>query len=181
MTGNTDHPAFVSELVPCHHFVPKLCSPFWPRPSGNHQFLPGCDTAYMYGEIPFMDLCYDPLQCLSWWQARAMNSNADVLSVCHLAFLTFLYVLSAAQILGIKLFSVSPSEMCDERGASKLSAFNSAKRNGLSAENLIHMTQLHDHWTCGLESPMYTHTAPLHLPKPKNYPSPCSNSAGPYG
>ena len=66
--------------------------------------------------------------------------------------------------------SVSPSKMCDERGASKLSAFNSAKHNGLSAENLIHMAQLHNHWTYGLESPMYTHTATLHLPKPHTAP-----------
>ena len=52
-------------------------------------------------------------------------------------------ILNTVQILGINLFSVPPSEMCDERSASKLSAkFNSAKRNGLSAENLIHMAQL---------------------------------------
>ena len=79
-------------------------------------------------------------------------------------------ILNITQVLGIKLFSVSPSEMCDEHGASKLSAFNSAKRNSLSAENLIHMTQLHDHWTYGLESPTYTHTATLCLPKPQNAP-----------
>jgi hypothetical protein len=82
----------------------------------------------------------------------------------------FADILNTAQILGIKLFSVSPSEMCDERGASKLSAFNLAKRNSLSAENLIHMAQLHNHWTYGLESPMYTHTATLHLPKPQTAP-----------
>jgi hypothetical protein len=55
--------------------------------------------------------------------------------------------------------------MCDERSASRLSAFNSAKRNGLSAENLIHMAQLHDHWTYGLDAPKSTHSAALHLPK----------------
>ena len=48
-------------------------------------FLPGFDTAYMYGEVPFTDLCYNPLQHLSWWQARAMDSNANVLSVCYFA------------------------------------------------------------------------------------------------
>ena len=65
------------------------------------------------------------------------------------------------------MFSVSPSEMCDERTASRLSTFNSAKRNGLSTENLVNMAQLHDHWTYGLESPTYTHTASLILPKSK--------------
>ena len=54
--------------------------------------------------------------------------------------------------------------MCDERTASRLAAFNSAKRNGLSAENLIHMGQLHDHWTYGLDAPKSTHTAALLLP-----------------
>jgi len=82
----------------------------------------------------------------------------------------FADILNTAQILGIKLFSVLPSEMCDERGASKLSAFNLAKCNGLSTKNLIHMAQLHNHWTYGLESPMYTHTATLHLPKPQTAP-----------
>ena len=57
--------------------------------------------------------------------------------------------------------------MCDERTASRLSTFNSAKRNGLSAENLVNMAQLHDHWTYGLESPTYTPTASLILPKSK--------------
>jgi len=54
--------------------------------------------------------------------------------------------------------------MCDEHSASQLAAFNSAKCNGLSAENLIHMAQLHDHWTYGLDAPKSTHTAALHLP-----------------
>jgi hypothetical protein len=73
-------------------------------------------------------------------------------------------MLNQLQLLGIKLFSVSPSEMCDERTASKLANFNSAKRNGLSAQNLKYMAQLHDWWTYGLNAPTYTHTAKLHLP-----------------
>ena len=73
-------------------------------------------------------------------------------------------MLNQLQLLGIKLFSVSPSEMCDERTASKLANFNSAKRNGLSAQNLKYMAQLHDWWTYGLNAPTYTHTANLHLP-----------------
>ena len=54
--------------------------------------------------------------------------------------------------------------MCDERSASWLAAFNLAKRNGLSGENLIHMAQLHDYWTYGLDAPKSTRTAALHLP-----------------
>jgi hypothetical protein len=60
--------------------------------------------------------------------------------------------------------------MCDERTASRLSTFSSAKRNGLSAENLVHMAQLHDHWTYGLESPKYTHKATLQLPTAQSTP-----------
>jgi hypothetical protein len=69
------------------------------------------------------------------------------------------------QIIAIKLFSVSPSEMCDERTASKLSAFNSAKRNGLSPANLINMAKLQDYWRYGLGSPGSEHSATLKLPK----------------
>ena len=70
------------------------------------------------------------------------------------------------QILGIKFFSVSPSEMCDERVALKLANFNSSKRNGLGPQMLKYMAQLHDWWTYGLEAPQYTHTAKLALPVP---------------
>ncbi|KAF7980497.1 hypothetical protein HWV62_37998 [Athelia sp. TMB] len=105
-------------------------------------------TAWMYREAPFQDPCPNPLHRLTWWKARAKDSNASVLA-----------------ILAIKLFSVSPSEMCDERTASKMSAFNTAKRNGLSPTHIVHLAQLQQHWTYGFEDPTYTHTASLRLPK----------------
>lgn len=55
--------------------------------------------------------------------------------------------------------------MCDERTASKMSAFNTAKRNGLTPTHIIQLAQLQQHWTHGLEDPTYTHTASLRLPK----------------
>jgi hypothetical protein len=58
--------------------------------------------------------------------------------------------------------------MCDERTASRLSTFNSAKRNGLRAENMVRMAQLQDHWTYGLEASTSTHAAALQLPKSRN-------------
>lgn len=59
--------------------------------------------------------------------------------------------------------------MCDERTASKLSTFNSAKRNGLSPANLINMAKLQDFWRYGLGSPGSEHSATLKLPtKPKS-------------
>jgi len=61
--------------------------------------------------------------------------------------------------------------MCDERTASRLSTFNTAKRNGLSPENLVRMAQLRDHWIYGLDKPSYTHTTALQLPKTHTSPS----------
>lgn len=72
-----------------------------------------------------------------------------------------------AQIIVIKLFSVSPSEMCDERTASKMTVFNTAKRNGLSGRHIIQLAQMQNWWTGGAlnSAPKFTHTAALHLPK----------------
>ncbi|KAF7982537.1 hypothetical protein HWV62_28166 [Athelia sp. TMB] len=105
---------------------------------------------YMYGDSPFSDPCTEPLHRLAWWKSRAIDSNASIIS-----------------ILAIKLFSVSPSEMCDERTASKMTAFNTAKRNGLTGRHIIQMAQLQSWWTGGtLTSPSkLTHTANLQLPK----------------
>ena len=69
------------------------------------------------------------------------------------------------------MFSVSPSEMCDEHTASRLSTFNSTKCNDLSTENLVNMAQLHDHWAYGLKSPTYMHIASLILTKLKAFTS----------
>ena len=61
--------------------------------------------------------------------------------------------------------------MCDERTASRLSTFNTAKHNGLSPENLVQMAQLRDYWVYGLDKPSHTHTAALQLPKTHTPPS----------
>ena len=74
-------------------------------------FLLGCDTAYMYGEVPFMDVCYDPLQHLSWWQARAMDNNANVLLVCHFVFLTFLQIYSTL----LRFLELNSFQFCHPR------------------------------------------------------------------
>jgi hypothetical protein len=86
----------------------------------------------------------------------------------------FLTVLTGhhTQIIGIKLFAVSPSKMCDKCTASKMSAFNTAKWNGLSRLN-ISMAQLQQYWTGGIRQSdsKYTHTAHLDLPKPQTQPT----------
>jgi hypothetical protein len=42
--------------------------------------------AYMYGEAPFATACFDPLQRLGWWEEKAKDSNATVISVCGSLF-----------------------------------------------------------------------------------------------
>ncbi|KAJ7131007.1 hypothetical protein C8R44DRAFT_871553 [Mycena epipterygia] len=91
--------------------------------------------AYMYREAPFNDPCTDPLFRLSWWKARMNNSDANQIAK-----------------LGIKLFSVSASEMCDERTASKMSAWSTVKKNGLSADNIINMGILEKYWKYGFNT-----------------------------
>ena len=75
------------------------------------------------------------------------------------------------QIVAIKLFSVSPSEMCDEHTTSKLSAFNTAKRNGLTGPNIICMAQLQQYWNHGFSNPNYNHKARLTIPKSQTHPT----------
>ena len=54
-----------------------------------------------------------------------------------------------------------------------MSAFNTAKRNGLSGLNIIRMAQLQQYWTSGIgqSDSKYTHTAHLNLPKPQSQPT----------
>ena len=79
------------------------------------------------------------------------------------------------QIIAIKLFSVLPSEMCDERTASMLSAFNVAKRNGQNPANLINMAKLQEEiWSwiswiralCDIGTPKAPKSTSVHLPAP---------------
>ncbi|KIM90086.1 hypothetical protein PILCRDRAFT_1457 [Piloderma croceum F 1598] len=110
--------------------------------------------AYMYGEAPFRNPLNNLTQHLNWWQALANDSGAQILA-----------------IVAIKLFSVSPSEICDECTASKMSAFSTAKRNGLTGANIIHMAQLQQYWTYSFNNPNYVHKAQLTIPKSQSQPS----------
>jgi hypothetical protein len=68
------------------------------------------------------------------------------------------------QKIVIKLFCVSPLEMCDERTASKMTAWSTTKRNGLSAINIINMGILEKYWKYGFNnSRVYMHSARLTL------------------
>ncbi|KAJ6610269.1 hypothetical protein B0H10DRAFT_2225165 [Mycena sp. CBHHK59/15] len=85
--------------------------------------------AYVYREAPFNDPCTKPLFWLSWWQARMNNSDASQIAK-----------------LGIKVFSVSVSEMCDKRTASKMAAWSTVKKNGLAVDYIINMGILEKYW-----------------------------------
>ena len=61
--------------------------------------------------------------------------------------------------------------MCDEHTASKMSAFNTAKRNGLTGPNIIHMAQLQQYWNHGFSDSNYNHKARLTIPKSQTHPT----------
>ncbi|KAJ7927093.1 hypothetical protein B0H13DRAFT_2312870 [Mycena leptocephala] len=113
--------------------------------------------AYMYREAPFDQPCTDPSMRLTWWKSMAKDSNS--------------YMLAR---LAIKLFSVVPSEMCDERTASKLTAMSTAVRNNLGPENLVRCAQLNQYWRYGFGSPevkRHCQKVRLELPTPNRKPS----------
>ena len=121
----------------------------------------------MYCEAPFQQPHTQLEDYLHWWKAREQDSGASILSVsatqtcqCHLTH-------HSVQIIAVKLFSVSPSEMCDKHTASKMSSYSTAKWNGLSGANIICMAQLQQYWTDGIggTTSKYTHKAHLTLPK----------------
>ena len=52
-----------------------------------------------------------------------------------------------------------------------MSAFSTAKRNGLTGANIIHMAQLQQYWTHGFNNPNYMHKAQLVISKSQSQPS----------
>ncbi|KAJ6555243.1 hypothetical protein B0H10DRAFT_2241439 [Mycena sp. CBHHK59/15] len=111
----------------------------------------------MYREAPFDRPCTDLSLRLGWWTSISKDSNS--------------YLLAR---LGIKLFSVVPSEMCDERTASKLTSMSTAKRNNLGPENLVRCAQLIQYWRYGFGSSEVQHHCQkvrLELPTPNRKPS----------
>jgi hypothetical protein len=124
----------------------------------------------MYGEAPFRSPPNDLAQCLNWWKSLA--KGARILAVSDKSStLKLLKTDQMSQIVAIKLFSVSPSKMCDERTVSKLSAFSTAKWNGLTGPNIICMAQLQQYWNHGFSNPNYNHKARLTIPKSQAHPT----------
>lgn len=61
------------------------------------------------------------------------------------------------------MFSISPSEICDERTASQLGWFNAVRRSSIRPEHLIDSARLYDYWVNGFGEGEYTHKAHVHL------------------
>ena len=52
-----------------------------------------------------------------------------------------------------------------------MSAFSTAKHNGLTGANIVCMAQLQQYWTHGFNDPNYVHKAQLMIPKSQSQPS----------
>ncbi|KAJ6583649.1 hypothetical protein B0H10DRAFT_2198266 [Mycena sp. CBHHK59/15] len=98
------------------------------------------------------------MECCRGWYANYLTLNLH----------------SQTSRLGIKLFSVVPSEMCDERTASKLTAMSTTKRNNLGPENLVRCVQLNQYWWYGFgssEVQRHCQKVRLEIPTPNRKPS----------
>ncbi|KAG6875648.1 hypothetical protein C0993_008162 [Termitomyces sp. T159_Od127] len=85
---------------------------------------------------------------LMYWKALSTDSNSHQLAR-----------------IAIKVFSISPSKICDERTASKLGWFNAARRSSMSPKSIIECTKLHDFYMHGLSNGDSDHKAHIHVPK----------------
>ncbi|KAJ7873643.1 hypothetical protein B0H14DRAFT_2569660 [Mycena olivaceomarginata] len=55
--------------------------------------------------------------------------------------------------LAIKVFSIMPSEICDERTASRLGRFNSARTASMAPDSLVECAKLYDYYTYAPDAP----------------------------
>ncbi|KAJ6587752.1 hypothetical protein B0H10DRAFT_1961344 [Mycena sp. CBHHK59/15] len=110
--------------------------------------------SYMYREAPFDLPCADLSLRLGWWKSLSKDR---------------IHTYWQCVRLGIKVFSVVPSETPDERTASRLTAMSTAKRNNLGGENLVRLAQLNQYWRYGFGSPdiqRHCQKVRLELPTP---------------
>ncbi|KAF8146575.1 hypothetical protein K438DRAFT_1990481 [Mycena galopus ATCC 62051] len=102
---------------------------------------------WAYNQAPFDTQYWDTTtKPLDYWTKLSGDSNAKQISR-----------------IAIKLFSILPSEICDERTASRLGWFNAARRSSILPENLVGCAQLYDFYTNGLSEGNYTHMAHVAL------------------
>ena len=83
------------------------------------------------------------------------------------------------QKVAIKVFSISPSEICDERTTSCLGWFNAARRSSMTPEHLVDSAKLYDFYVNGFTDGNSNHFAHVHLSKvtPSSSSTPAIHSA----
>ncbi|KAI0027166.1 ribonuclease H-like domain-containing protein [Vararia minispora EC-137] len=85
--------------------------------------------AYVSRSYPFNLPLSKQKSPLNWWYPLLKDPQASVLA-----------------FLAIKLFSVVPNSMADERTGSAMTKVNSADQNNLKPETIIHLIQLRQHY-----------------------------------
>ncbi|KAJ6624407.1 hypothetical protein B0H10DRAFT_2324854 [Mycena sp. CBHHK59/15] len=86
---------------------------------------------YTCNQTPFDSQHWDSsTKPLDYWTKLSNDSNAKQIGR-----------------ISVKIFSIMPSEICDEHTASRLSWFNAAHRSSILPENLISCAQLYNHYT----------------------------------
>ncbi|KAJ7475427.1 hypothetical protein B0H11DRAFT_1321017 [Mycena galericulata] len=102
---------------------------------------------YAYNQAPFDSQYWDvSTKPLDYWTKLSTDSNAQQIGK-----------------IAVKIFSILPSEICDERTASRLGWFNAARRASMLPENLIGCARLFDFYTNGISEGEYSHEAHVQL------------------
>jgi hypothetical protein len=102
---------------------------------------------YAEGKWPFNCLFDDNAELMSWWQNLSQHPDAQILAVCTISDLLIVSCSSfAVKYLAIKLFSMTPNSMADERTASTFSWFNSPYRSSQKPSTLVRFAQLRQHF-----------------------------------
>ncbi|KAF7344297.1 Zinc finger bed domain-containing protein 1-like [Mycena venus] len=98
---------------------------------------------YAYNQAPFDGQYWDSsTKPLHYWTKLPNDSNATQIGR-----------------IAVKIFSIMPSEICDERTASRLGWFNAARRSSILPENLVDCSRLYDYYTNGIGEGNYSHEA----------------------
>ncbi|KAL0959189.1 hypothetical protein HGRIS_014470 [Hohenbuehelia grisea] len=86
-------------------------------------------SSYAKGLYPFDAPQHHDGSVLSWWQQLAPNPGSAVLAHC-----------------AIRIYSMTPNSMADERTASVFTWLNSAKRSAMKGSTLVRLAQLRAHY-----------------------------------
>ena len=142
--------------------------------------------SYAYNKEPFSSHKWTrEVKPLKWWTQLSRDSNARLLAVRSLyTGILAIYCLLVTQTpfyqrVAVKIFSISPSEICDERTASRLGWFNAARRSSMTPEHLVDSAKLYEFYVNGFTDGTSTHTAHVHLSKvtPSSSSTPAIHSA----